>query len=428
MMVDSTIIFLRNFHVWKGGVMLMECRRVFLFAMVLILVCVPSLALCEIGPALTGLSGNANDATAAFASPAGITRLDKPQVVLQTAFVYEDSKFEVDDATFSGGDGDDDTSLLVVPGFFYVRPLSERWRVGLSVNVPSGIGYDYGGSWSGRYHVTETNLAFIAGSAVAAYQLTDKLSVAAGPYMMYVDSTTKTRVNNLLPDYPDGKVKLEESGADVGFLLSMMYQFSDTTRMAATYHSELKPELDGTPSFDNVDPLLREILAAADLLGTEVDVDFTVPAIAQAGFYTELSDRWSMTGDLIWLDMSEFGVTHLRVEQEGISVDGIFRDMWVTTAGFKYRLGEDRAISIGGLYASSPVKDSKRIIALPMDRIIGGGIGYDTPILDYPCHINLNFFDLGDAEVTADGGLLTGDFSGSFERNWAVMLDIQIKI
>jgi len=135
-----------------------------------------------------------------------------------------------------------------------------------------------------------------------------------------------------------------------------------------------------------------------------------------------------MTGDLIWLDMSEFGVTHLRVEQEGITVDGIFRDMWVTTAGFKYRLGEDRAISIGGLYASSPVKDSKRTIALPMDRIIGGGIGYDTPILDYPCHINLNFFDLGDAEVTADGGLLTGDFSGSFDRNWAVMLDIQIKI
>lgn len=26
----------------------------------------------------------------------------------------------------------------------------------------------------------------------------------------------------------------------------------------------------------------------------------------QVGFYTELSDHWSMTGGVMWLDMSEF--------------------------------------------------------------------------------------------------------------------------
>jgi hypothetical protein len=102
--------------------------------------------------------------------------------------------------------------------------------------------------------------------------------------------------------------------------------------------------------------------------------------------------------------------------------------MWVTTAGVKYRFDEDRAISLGALYATSPVKDSKRIIALPMDRIIGGGIGLSLPVLGYPSQINLNVFDLGEAKVTADGGLLTGDFNGSFDRNYAVMLDIQITL
>jgi long-chain fatty acid transport protein len=401
-------------------------RNLFLLGMLLVFL-MPSLAAGEIGPAMTGLSGNANDATTAFSCPAGITRLEQSQAVLQTAFVYEDSKFDVDEASFAGGDGDDDSSFLVIPGFFYARPLNERWHLGVSVNVPSGIGYDFGTSWSGRYHVTETNLAFVAASAVAAYQVTDKLSLAAGPYLIYVDSKTKTRVHNLLSDYADGKVKLEESGADLGYVLSMMYQFTDSTRVGATYHSELKPDLDGTPSFKNIDPLLREILAGADLLGTEIDVDFTVPAIAQAGIYTELTDRWSLTGDVIWLDMSKFGVTHLKVEQESLSVDGIFRDMWVTTAGVKYRFGEDRAISLGALYATSPVKDSKRIIALPMDRIVGGGIGLSLPVLGYPSQINLNFFDLGEAKVAADG-LLTGDFNGSFDRNYAVMLDIQVRL
>lgn len=396
--------------------------------LVLVMVSLPSLALGEIGPALTGLSGNANDATSAFTSPAGITRLDQPQIVLQTSLVYQNSKFDVDEASFDGGDGDNDSSIFVIPGIFYVRPLSERWRFGLSVNVPSGIGYDYGSSWSGRYHTTETSLAFIAGSAVVAYQLTDKLSVAAGPYMMYVDSKTKARVNNILPDYKDGKVTLDESGADIGYVLSMMYQFSESTRLGMTYHSELKPDLEGTPSFHGLDPLLREALAAADLLGTEVDLDFTVPAVAQAGFYTELSDRWSMTGDVVWLDMSEFGLTSIKVEQDSVSVRGLFQDMWVLNAGVKYLFKEDHAISVGAMYATSPVKDSKRTIVLPMDRIIGGGVGLDMPVLGYPCHINLNYFDMGDGDVTEEGGLLTGDMSGSFDRNWAVMLDFQIRI
>jgi hypothetical protein len=39
----------------------------------------PGLAVAEIGPALTGLTGRANDATSVFLSPAGITIL----VILQ---------------------------------------------------------------------------------------------------------------------------------------------------------------------------------------------------------------------------------------------------------------------------------------------------------------------------------------------------------
>ena len=50
------------------------------------------------------------------------------------------------------------------------------------------------------------------------------------------------------------------------------------------------------------------------------------------------------------------------------------------------------------------------------------------PVYDYPCHINLNYFEFVDAEVSQEGGPLTGDFEGSFGSNWAVMLDIQIKM
>lgn len=411
-----------------SGIMWLECKRGFIWLIVLVVLGLfPSFATGEMGPAMSGLTGNANDATAVFFSPAGITRLDQPEIVVQTALVYASSKFEVDEATFEGGDGGNDQEIAVIPGIFYVHPLGDRWRLGLSVNVPSGIGHDFGTHWSGRYHVTETSLAFVAGTGVVAYQLTDRLSLAAGPYAMYVNSRSKARVNNILPGDDDGRIELEEDGADIGFTLGAMYQFMDTTSIGATYRSELDPDLDGTPTVHNVDPLLRETLAAANLLGTEVDVDFTVPAMAQAGFYTEFSDRWSMTGDVMWLDMSEFGITQIKVEQDSVAVDSTFQDMWIMTTGLKYSYGENHAVSVGGMYATSPVKDSKRDIGLPFDRIIGGGVGFEMPVLDYLCRVNLNYFDLGDGEISQDGGPLTGDFEGSFGRNWAVMLDLQIR-
>jgi len=104
-----------------------------------------------------------------------------------------------------------------------------------------------------------------------------------------------------------------------------------------------------------------------------------------------------------------------------------FQDMWVVTTGLRYRYGDGRAVSVGGLYGTSPVKDSKRDVLLPFDRVIGGGAGIEIPILGYLCRANLNYFDMGDGDVSQEGGPLTGSFEGSFSENWAVMLDLQFR-
>jgi len=40
---------------------------------------------------------------------------------------------------------------------------------------------------------------------------------------------------------------------------------------------------------------------------------------------------------------------------------------------------------------------------------------------------NVNLCDLGDVELSQDGGPLTGDFSGSFSNNLALTFDIQTR-
>ena len=408
--------------------MLIRPKRVSRLMTLLAIVLFPSLTLAGVGPALSGMTGSANDATAAFFSPAGITRLDHPEVVIQTIALFTDAKFEVDEATHDGGDGKSAQDLAVIPGIFYTRPapFNDRIHLGLSLNVPSGIGHDYGRSWAGRYAAGENTLAFVALTGVVAYQVTDQLSLAAGPYLMYVDEKITTSINNG-PDHSDGRVKLEENGYDLGYTLGAMYQFTDATRIALTYRSELKPDLDGTPTFKNVNPLLRDALAELDLLGSKVEVDFTVPQQLMVGLYSDLTDRVAVTADLIWIDMSEFGVTQLTVQSDSISVDSQFQDMYTVTAGLEYKYAKDRAVSVGALYANAATKDSERTLGMPLDRIIGGGVGLSMPIAGYLCHFNLNYFDLGKGDTRHESGPLVGDVEGSFDRNIAVMFDIQIR-
>jgi long-chain fatty acid transport protein len=404
----------------------MRSRKGPLLATTLLLASLSCMA--DLDPALTGLSAGGGDATSVFFSPAAITRLEESELVLQTALVYQDSKFRVDESTVDGGNADSDDKILVVPGAYYVRPLGERLRLGLSVNVPSGFGNDYGKTWSGRYLAEESNLAFLAAAAPLAYRLTDRWSLAAGPYMIYTDSRTKARVNNILPEYGDGNVRLEEDGAALGWLAGVMYEPTPGSRVAVSYKSSVDPKLEGTPSFNNLDPLLREALAAADLLGTEVDVDFKVPAIAQGGFYTEFADRWSATGDVVWINMSEFGITRVSVGRDSITVrDDGFRDSWMGSLGLKYRYREDRAVSVGAMYFMSPISDGQRNIALPLDRVIGVGAGVERPCWGFQCKMSLNYFDLGDGDLAEDGGPLLGSIEGSFSKNWAVMLDFQLR-
>ena len=379
------------------------------------------------GPALTGLTASANDGTSVFWSPAGITRLDRPELLVQSTLVYKNAKFEVDQATFAGGSADRDEEILAIPAFYYAHPLNERWSVGTSMTGPSGIGNNYGNSWAGRYLAMETELTFLALQGTAAYRINDQWSVGGGPLLMYTDSTTKARINNLEPGLGDGTVKLEEDGVGVGFSVGVLFEPAEGTRFGAVYRSEIDPDLSGKPDSKRLGPLLNAALELSGLDDEKIDVDFKIPAQVQIGLYHELTDRLSLTVDGIWLNMSRFGINSVSIENDSLFVESDYRDMYVGSLGFKYYTRPDLALSIGALYATSPISDGKRTVGLPLDRtiVVGGGVEWQLGD-DLVIKSALNYIDLGDGKVDHDGGPLTGAVSGSFRDNYAVAFDLQV--
>jgi long-chain fatty acid transport protein len=377
----------------------------------------------DVGPALSGLSARATDASTVYWSPAGITRLDQPELMVQAILVGAESKFEVDQSNVNGGNADNDTKFLLIPAFYYAHPINDRWSVGTSLTVPSGFGNEYGKTWSGRYLSEESDLAFVSLAGTVGYKLTDQWSIGGGPVVMYTSSTSKARVNNVVRD--DGRVKLEEDGFGFGWQLGLMYEISDTARIGAVYRSEIDPDLSGKPKFDNIDPLLEDGLNRLGLLDQHIDVDFKVPAQGQLGYYQAFMDDWSFTVDALWINMSAFGINHVSVGTDHVSLSGEFKDVWLFSAGLKYQYRPELAFSVGAMHMPSPATNSRRTLALPLDRVNVIGAGVEWHWKNLLIHTNLNYADFGDGNLDQDGGL-AGRVKGSFDTNHAIILDTQI--
>ena len=110
-----------------------------------------------------------------------------------------------------------------------------------------------------------------------------------------------------------------------------------------------------------------------------------------------------------------------------VSLVGSFKDMYIFTTGLRYQYRSDLAFSVGGAYATSPATDGRRTIALPLDRVIAVGAGgeWEWEWKGFAIHNNLSYADLGDGDLDQDNGL-AGRVKGSFDTNYAVVLDTQV--
>ena len=307
---------------------------------------------------------------------------------------------------------------------FYAQPLEGHLSAGFSLTIPSGFGNDYGKYWSGRYLSQENKLTFLALTGTVGYKFSDQWSIGGGPIIMYVDSTSKAQINNPLRN--DGRIKLEEDGFGYGWQFGVLHDINDSARIGAVYRAEIDPDLSGTPEYSNLSPVYQAALKKLGLFGQEIDVDFVIPQQIQLGYYQEFKKDWSFTLDAMWIDMSAFGLEHVSVGTDHVSLPSVFRDVWAYTTGLRYEYRPDLAFSVGAAYMTSPAADSKRSLALPLDRILVYGAGVEWHWKGLEIHSNLNYADFGDSDIDqgSNGHLGPGRVKGSFDYNHAVILDM----
>ncbi len=369
------------------------------------------------GTASAGWAAVAKDAATAFQNPAGMTRLDRSQLLAGVQPVIISSDFQSGPGTQVAGGGDNGGNaggILPSAAGYYVYHASDQLRLGLSALSYFGAGLDYGDNWVGRYRVEET--AFITATIAPslAYRINNWLSVGAMLNIMTAYLKSQTAVNNV--GGPDGQVTYKDTEPGIGAGVGVLIEPTESTRFGVTYYSPVSLTFTDTPSFSGLGPVLSKLL-----IGRPLQMTFTVPQWVMVSGYHQVTDNLALMANFGWQNWKQFGAVDLALQAYPLRTESLTTNLnmdntWHGALGMQYRIGKPWLLSLGFAYDSSPMTEANRSPSLPLDRTWRGaaGIQYDwsrnvTLGFAYE-YINLGAANINKPEVPGIGTLV-GDYS-----------------
>ena len=369
----------------------------------------------DTGYAAAGLAGRANDAGTVFTNPAGMTRFEKSTYLAGVTPLYLYAPFDPDEnTTVSGSDGDTN-EVFAGASFAYIRPVTDRLRLGVSVQNFFGLALDWGDNWVGRYQAT--NVALIAPQLqpTAAYKVTDWLSIGAGAGLTLGYLADEARVKNLDPGLGDGKLKYDDTDFAVQGNFGIMIEPSDRTRIGLRYLTETELDFKSDIYFSGVGPAIADATKSVN----SVDLGMKMPQSLMAGIFHQVNDQWAVLGSVGWDDWSRFARIHVRVDGTQINrvVDAGFDDTYHFGVGTQYRYSPKLMLTAGFSYDSAMSTGSTRPIQLPLGAMYRYGLGFKYQKSDdLLLGGGLSFLWEGDLKVKQAGGSVEGTVDGQYDN------------
>jgi long-chain fatty acid transport protein len=382
----------------------------------------------EVGLAGAGYAARADDAATVFTNPAGMTRIDEPTLMTGAQPMYLHMKFDPDSttstaaSTLPGGwaaDDGDTSGWLPAGGLYYVHPVNDRLRLGVSLNGYFGLSLDYEDDWVGRYYVQDATLQAAAIQPAIAWRVNDWLSVGAGVAALYGILDEQIAVNNIAPSLPDGKLKLKDEDWTAQFNLGVLVEPQQGTRFGLTYLSEADLDFSDRVDFSGLGPGLTAVLNNRGLINAKLDLGITMPQAVMFSVYHEFTDRLALMANLGWQDWSQFGKVDVSVDSNNdisLTTDLDYKDTWHVAIGAEYRISDPWLLTGGVAYDSEMMDDEDITPALPVSDTWRFGLGTRYAWSeDVTLSGSYELAWSGDIDMTVDRGPLAGRVSGTYE-------------
>jgi long-chain fatty acid transport protein len=380
------------------------------------------------GTAFAGGAAIAEDASTVWYNPAGMTRLDRPQLVFAGSYIDLNIKTNVISASaitgvpISGGAGKDPGQPGFVPSFYYTHPITKDFSVGGGINAPFGLTTEYDSTWAGRYHAVKSEITAINYNVSGAYKFNDTLSGGVGVNYQHFKAELSQQVDfatictvavggafsgacgagatfnpNTNPN--DGSAKVTADSNAWGYNLGLLAQLPNDFRVGVAYRSKMKQSLSG--NFDITTPgnVPGALLAGTGLVNSGAKADVILPASISFSAYQQLGPQWAVMADITRTNWSS--LPELRIQFDSGQADSVVTlnliDTYRYSVGATYKPNDTWILRGGFAFDQSPVTEP----AFRTPRLPDADRTWFTIGAGYKASSSL-FFDFGYAYIHVD--------------------------
>jgi long-chain fatty acid transport protein len=373
----------------------------------------------DLGTAAAGRAASAKDAATVFGNPAGMTSLDRSQLLVGTQLVYGDVHFDRGgNTTVAGGNGGNAAGTVPGGSLYYAQSVTPEFKLGFWSGSYFGGSVQYEDGWSGRYFGTKAEIITLGAGINGAYRINDWLSIGAGPFVLYGKLDQRVALNNLLVGQ-DGRWRFSDEEFGVGGMAGLMLEPIEGTRFGVTYTSPVELDFKDRPSTKNLGPVFQFLKDNRGLFTRRIDLGLTVPQAVMLSGHHQLTDRWAVMGNLVWQNWSAFGKPDVSISDTNVSNETVnlnYDDTWGFALGTQYAFADGWLWSFGGGFDSSPMSKGERSPNLPLDQQFRIGTGVQYSFNDnVSIGAAYQYMNGGDAALDVQRGPLTGRLEGDYK-------------
>jgi long-chain fatty acid transport protein len=271
----------------------------------------------------------ADDPTAIYYNPAGITQLEG-QHFQAGALLY----FDINDNYISpsGQRYNNQVSTIPVPQFDYTVSLKNLpISLGLGLYMPFGFKSEWPDNAPFKDAGLQAELDYLTVNPVLAWRPLTNLSLAIGPTFNYSDLSLREGVAGLPPP---AQYRFDGNDAAYGFSAGVLWRPFERWSLGAKYFSATSFNYGGSSAFS---PALPELPSGH----TTTSLDF--PQMVAAGISFRPTTNWNVEVDIDWTDWNR---------TQNLTIQGITSVPLNWQSSFFYEAGVTRQLG-RGYYASA---------------------------------------------------------------------------
>ncbi len=326
------------------------------------------------GGAFTGL---ANDVSAIYFNPAGITQISGTNFLVGTTLISPSASFRGPFPLIT--ETKMEKQLFTPIHFGITHQVNDKLHLGFSVNNNYGLGTKWDKEWVGKFMAVETNIRTFFFTGVASYKVSDILSLGFGYSFAYGDVLIGKKAN-LSPFNAEAYLELNGNGTGSGFTAGLLLIPSKAISIGLSYRSEVRIDFAGDATATGAPKQYDGLLPHGD-----IEAPLTTPSNITLGVAIKPNKKLTFTADYQYVGWASYDKLEVTFNDytfpDGTNTTASVRDYnntFIARAGIEYLFSKSLALRAGVLYDKNPIDDSKVDPTLPdADRLgFNAGIGY----------------------------------------------------